>query len=63
MGAVFAFASATVDVATAHPDAVATGMRVTFAVATALLVGALAIVAAAHRHASRHRGLAPHAVS
>ena len=63
MGAVFAFASTTVDVAAAHPDAVATGMRVTFAVATALLVVALAIVAAAHRHASRHRGLAPQAVS
>jgi hypothetical protein len=38
-------------------------MRVTFAVATALLVVALAIVAAAHRLASRHRGLAPQAVS
>jgi EmrB/QacA subfamily drug resistance transporter len=63
MGAVFAFASTTVDVTAAHPDAVATGMRVTFAVATALLVVALAIVAAAHRHASRHRGLAPQAVS
>ncbi len=33
MGAVFAAASATTDITTAHPDEVATGMRVTFAVA------------------------------
>lgn len=46
MGAVFAFGSATIDVATAPPDAVATGMRLTFAVAALLIVVALAIAAA-----------------
>ena len=33
MGAVFAFASATTDITTAQPEAVAAGMRITFAVA------------------------------
>ena len=46
MGAVLAFGSATVDVATAPPDAVAAGMRLTFAVAAFLIVIALAIAAA-----------------
>lgn len=48
MGAVFAFGSATNDIATAPPDVVATGMRVTFMVATALIVTALAIIRSAH---------------
>jgi EmrB/QacA subfamily drug resistance transporter len=43
MGAVFAFASATVDITTARPEAVATGMRITFSVAVFLIVIALAI--------------------
>jgi EmrB/QacA subfamily drug resistance transporter len=43
MGAVFALASATTDITTASPDAVAAGMRVTFAVAALLIVVALAI--------------------
>ena len=43
MGAVFALASATTAITTARPEAVATGMRVTFAVAAALIVVALAI--------------------
>jgi MFS family permease len=43
MGAVFAFAAATTDITTAHPEAVATGMRATFAVAAILIVVALAI--------------------
>ena len=43
MGAVFALASATIDITTARPEAVATGMRITFAVAAALIVVALAI--------------------
>ncbi|MGI5404096.1 MFS transporter [Streptomyces sp. CA-135486] len=43
MGAVFALASATTDVATARPEAVATGMRITFAVAAVLIVVALTI--------------------
>ncbi|MEU9143756.1 MFS transporter [Streptomyces sp. NPDC048349] len=53
MGAVFALASATADVATAHPEAVATGMRITFAAAAALIVTALviALAAAASRRA------------
>jgi hypothetical protein len=37
MGAVFAVASATTDITTARPEAVATGMRITFAVAAALI--------------------------
>lgn len=47
MGAVFAFASGTTDITTARPDAVAAGMRITFAVAAALIVIALAITARA----------------
>jgi EmrB/QacA subfamily drug resistance transporter len=43
MGAVFALASATTDVATAMPEAIATGMQITFAVATVLIITALAI--------------------
>jgi len=43
MGAVFALASRAGDFTTAPPDAVATGMRVTFAVAAALVVAALVI--------------------
>lgn len=43
MGAVFAVAAATADITTASPEAVATGMRVTFAVAAILIVIALAI--------------------
>lgn len=46
MGAVFALASATTDITTARPEAVATGMRITFAVAAGLIVGALAIALA-----------------
>ena len=43
MGAVFAFAVATSDITTAHPEAVATGMRVAFAGAAILIVVALAL--------------------
>jgi EmrB/QacA subfamily drug resistance transporter len=43
MGAVFAIASRAIDVTMAHPEAVARGMRVTFAVAAALVVVALVI--------------------
>lgn len=45
MGAVFALASRTADMATADPDAVAGGMRITFALAAALIVLALVVVA------------------
>ncbi len=44
MGAVFAFASAVSDITTAPPEAVATGMRVTFGVAAGLVVVAITVV-------------------
>ena len=46
MGTVFAFGSAATDITTAPPEAIATGMRITFAVAAALIVVALAIASA-----------------
>ena len=45
MGAVFALASGATEITTARPDAVATGMQITFAVAALLIVVALAIAA------------------
>jgi hypothetical protein len=51
MGAVFAAASGSADVATAPSGAVAAGMRITFAIATLLILVAMAI--AAGRHAPR----------
>ena len=53
MGAVFAFASKAIDLTTARPEAVAGGMRFTFAVAAALIVVALAIAAASRVLATR----------
>jgi EmrB/QacA subfamily drug resistance transporter len=53
MGAVFAFASATTDITTARPEAVAAGMRITFAVAGILIVVALAIAAGSRARAMR----------
>lgn len=53
MGAVFALASATTDITTAHSGAVATGMRITFAVAAMLIVVALAIAAGGRALARR----------
>jgi MFS family permease len=47
MGAVFAVASAAADMTAARPEAVAGGMRITFAVAGLLTVAALAIAATA----------------
>ena len=61
MGAVFAFASMTTDITTAHPEAVATGMRITFAVAGVLIVVALAIAVGTYRRTLRNRALAPEA--
>jgi MFS family permease len=49
MGAVFAIAVATIDITTASPDAVATGMRTTFAVAAILMVVAMTIAIGAHK--------------
>lgn len=45
MGAVFAFAAATNDITSARPGDVATGMRITFAVAAMLILVALVIAA------------------
>jgi EmrB/QacA subfamily drug resistance transporter len=53
MGAVFAHASATTDVTTARPEAVATGMRITFLVAAVLIVIAFAIAVGARARLSR----------
>jgi MFS family permease len=61
MGAVFALASGTIDMTTARPEAVATGMRVTFAVAAILIMVALAIAAATYRRTLRHWIVAPSA--
>ena len=52
MGAVFARASATIDITAAHPTAIATGMRITFTVAAILIVVALAIAAGTYRRTS-----------
>ncbi len=57
MGAVFAFASATLDVTTAHPESVAIGMRTTFALAALLIVAALTITVASRALAARHAQL------
>jgi EmrB/QacA subfamily drug resistance transporter len=46
MGAVFALASATTNITTAQPEAVAAGLRITFAAAGGLIVVALAIAMA-----------------
>ncbi|VVO54115.1 Riboflavin transporter RibZ [Pseudomonas fluorescens] len=43
LGAVFALASAAAAITEAHPEAVASGMRITFAVALGLMVTALAV--------------------
>jgi EmrB/QacA subfamily drug resistance transporter len=53
MGAVFALASATIDITTARPEAVASGMRITFAVAAILIVVALAIAVGSRALATR----------
>src|SRR5258707_9546058 len=52
MGAVFALASATTDITAASPEAVATGLRITFPVAAVLIRGALAVAVG-----TRWRGL------
>lgn len=53
MGAVFAYASAATDITTAPPEAVAAGMRATFAVAALLIVVALAVATASRALTSR----------
>ncbi|MHC8381950.1 MFS transporter [Pseudomonas sp. LB3P14] len=54
LGAVFALASAAVDIATSRPEAVASGMRITFAVALVLVAVALAIALGSRALAMRH---------
>lgn len=55
MGTVFALGSATTDIMAAPAETVASGMRISFAVATGLIVLALAIAAAGHASARRGR--------
>ena len=57
MGAVFAFASATIDITAARPEAIATGMHITFAVAAILIVVALAVAVASSALAIREAQL------
>ncbi len=54
MGAVFALASASSDIATAVPEAIAAGMRFTFAVAAMLIVVALAFAVRSRSLTTRH---------
>ncbi len=62
MGAVFAIASPTINITMARPDAIAVGMRTTFAVAEMLIVAALAIAIGAYRSTVLNRAIAPQAV-
>jgi EmrB/QacA subfamily drug resistance transporter len=59
MGALFALASATTDITTARPEAVATGMRTTFAAAAILVVVALAIAVGSRALSRRAPPLRP----
>jgi hypothetical protein len=56
MGTLFALGSATTNISTARPEAVAAGMRLTFAVAAALIVVALAIASLSHAFSRRSAG-------
>jgi MFS family permease len=58
MGAVFALASATIDTARANPEGVASGLNTTFAVASGLILAALAI-AVGPRRLARFQRLIP----
>lgn len=53
MGAVFAYASGTSEIVTAAPEAVAAGMRITFAVAAVLIVAALVVAVTSRAFVSR----------
>jgi hypothetical protein len=53
LGAVFALASGTSDIAAARPEAVASGMRTTFAVAATLIVVSLVFAMAGQPRAAR----------
>jgi EmrB/QacA subfamily drug resistance transporter len=58
MGAVFAFASAMSDITTAHPEAIATGMQITFKIAAMLIIVALIIAIGSYRRTLRKRVIA-----
>jgi len=58
MGAVFAAASATPDITTAHPEAVAGGMHMTFAVAASLIVVAMVLAVGGWAAAARRLAVA-----
>jgi len=62
MGSVFALGSATTDILTASPEAVAAGMRMTFLVAALLIVAAVGVAAAGHALARRAGPAAPAAL-
>ena len=62
MGAVFAVAAAATDITAARPDAVASGMRITFAFAAALIVVALVLAVKAQRRGAPKREPAPQVV-
>jgi EmrB/QacA subfamily drug resistance transporter len=51
MGAVFALATAAIDITTARAEAVANGMRVTFVVAAVLMMAAIAVAVVSRVHA------------
>jgi MFS family permease len=53
MGAVFALASGPIDITTARPEAVANGLRITFAVAGVMIVVAFAIAVGSRALATR----------
>ncbi len=53
MGAVFALGSATTSIMAARPEAIAAGMRITFAVAAGLIVVALVIASVSHVRSRR----------
>jgi MFS family permease len=53
MGTVFSLGSATADMMTAQPEAVAAGMRIMFAVGAVLIAAALAVASASHALARR----------
>jgi EmrB/QacA subfamily drug resistance transporter len=53
MGAVFALGSAAVDMTTARSDAVISGMRMTFAVASVLIIFALLVATGSRAHTKR----------
>ena len=63
MGAVFALASATTDITTAPPEAVATGMQITFAIAAILIVVVLTIAVGTYRRTLHNLAVAPEAGS